>query len=253
MTDICCVNVGDKYPKEYTERLFNMVKRHSTGSFKFYVITDTPEIYAGSEIIPVQNPADQRSWWSKMEMFKPGLLPDGEYLYFDLDVVITSNIDRFFRHRGFGIIRDFIRPTDGLLGGNEYNSSCMKFNNTTTKGLYAYYDQNREHWHTMAQRMGIPFLGDQNLVSAYLNFYPEFVNPFPDEWLWSFRKGAGRGDTAGDRSQWFGRKVPINGSVCVFHGNPNPQEILDNPDRYLKMGKKFFTQETLDWIKEYYK
>ena len=43
-----------------------------------------------------------------MLLFKPGILPDGEYLYLDLDVVIVDNIDCFFDFENFGITRDFI-------------------------------------------------------------------------------------------------------------------------------------------------
>ena len=62
-----------------------------------------------------------------MQLFREDVLPRGEYIYFDLDVVIVDNIDCLFEHEGFGIIRDFINPDDGLLGGKEYNSSVMKF------------------------------------------------------------------------------------------------------------------------------
>lgn len=57
-----------------------------------------------------------------MLLFKPGVLPEGEYLYFDLDVVIVNNIDCFFEFENFGITRDFIYPDQGLLEGKEYNS-----------------------------------------------------------------------------------------------------------------------------------
>ena len=79
-----------------------------------------------------------------MFLFKPGILPDGEYLYFDLDVVIVDNIDSLFEFDGFGIARDFVRPDSGILGGKEYNSSVMKF--TQNQSLWEFFESNREHW-----------------------------------------------------------------------------------------------------------
>ena len=80
----------------------------------------------------------------------------------------------------------------------------------------------------------IHFFGDQNVTSAYLNYYPDFLNVFPDEWLWSYKKGVRRGETAGDRSRMFGAKIPKGGRICVFHGNPNPTEV------------------NVDWVKKHY-
>ena len=40
MLTVVCVNWGTKYPKTYTERLYNMVKRNTTRDFNFYVLTD---------------------------------------------------------------------------------------------------------------------------------------------------------------------------------------------------------------------
>ena len=158
-------------------------------------------------------------------MFKPGVLPDGEYLYFDLDVVIVDNIDCFFKHESFAAIRDFIRPNDGILPGPEYNSSVLRFNNVLCKGIYDHYINNRKMWKDFQKQ--VHFFGDQNVISHYLNSYPNFHTPFPDNWLWSYKKGVRRGQHAGDRSQMFGRWIPHGGKVCVFHGEPNPEQVTE--------------------------
>ena len=226
MTDVACVNWGKKYPVEYTFRLFNMVKRNTTKDFKFYCLTDDVTRYDKfPNIHAVELDTDDTGWWCKFQLYNPGVLPNGEYLYLDLDVVVVDNIDCFFEHPSFGITRDFIRPNKGLLPGKEYNSSVVRFDNRRTEGLYKYYLQNKRQW--LDYQKQIHFFGDQNVTSAYLNYYPDFLNVFPDEWLWSFKKGQHRGKTAGDRSQWFGRTVPEGGKVCVFHGDPNPTEVLD--------------------------
>lgn len=226
MYNFVCVNVGTKYPKHYTETLYNMVKRNTTYDFNFYVVTDQSDLYFEDHFIAVEPITDDIGWWTKLQLYSPELLPKGKYLYMDLDVIIVDNIDCYFDHEPFGILRDFIRPDDGILPGKEYNSSVVSFDNTTTKGIWDYYITNKKKWKQYQKE--VHFFGDQNVVSSYLNFYPEFCNPFPDEWSWSFKKGVDRGKHAGDRSEWFGRYPPEGGKVCIFHGEPNPTEVAND-------------------------
>ena len=55
--------------------------------------------------------------------------------------------------------------------------------------------------------------------------------------MWSYKKGVERGKHAGDRSEMFGRTIPENGKVCVFHGEPNPMDVVNE----------------IDWVKEHYR
>jgi hypothetical protein len=234
--DVCCVNWGTKYSPEYTRRLYRMVRNNTTRDFKFYVLTDNTTLYdKDKEINAVEIDTDDTSWWTKMLLFREGTLPTGEYLYLDLDVIIVNNIDDVFSHPSFGITRDFIRPDNGLLPGPEYNSSVLRFNTATTQGLYDYYQTNKRAW-LDCQRTIAPFFGDQNVISAYVNHYPTFLNVFPDEYCWSYKKGRERGKTAGDRSRMFGDTIPKGGKICVFHGSPNPDEVtgIDWIDRFYK-------------------
>ena len=235
MNNVVCVNWGTKYSVDYTHRLYNMVKRNTVHPFNFYILTDQVDRYAKyKNYIPIELNTDEVGWWNKLQMYKPGVLPDGEYLYFDLDVVIVDNIDCFFDHPSFGITRDFIRPDNGLLPGKEYNSSVLRFNSRQSEGIYKHYINNRKMWHGYQKQ--VHFFGDQNVTSHYVNYYPDFLNIFPDEWLWSYKKGMVRGKHAGDRSQMFGRSIPEGGKVCIFHGEPNPEDIRDE----------------VEWIKEHY-
>lgn len=233
MVNVVCVNWGTKYGADYTHRLYNMVRRNTNRDFDFYVLTDQIDRYPNYNTVELNT--DEVGWWNKLQMFKPGVLPDGEYLYFDLDVVIVDNIDCLFEWNSFAAIRDFIRPDNGILPGKEYNSSCLRFNNVQSAGIYHHYINNRKLWHSYQKQ--VHFFGDQNVTSHYLNSYPDFHKPFPDEWIWSYKKGVKRGAHAGDRSQMFGKWIPNKGKVCVFHGEPNPSEVVDK----------------VDWVKEHYR
>ena len=223
MYNIICVNVGTKYPIEYTKRLYNMVERNINQPFKFYVYTDQVSLYNDTNINTIEHKGNEVGWWCKLNLFKPGVLPKGNWLYFDLDVVIVDDIQPLLDYSDFAICRDFIRPNDGLLPGKEYNSSVMKFNSERCEGIYQHYINNVETWKQHQEQ--IHFFGDQNVISNYLNYYPDFCNPFPDELIWSYKKGVERGKHAGDRSRMFGDKIPEKGIVCVFHGNPDPTGV----------------------------
>lgn len=248
MRNVCVVNWGNKYSPTYTRRVRKMVENHSSEPFNFYVLTDNPTLYDKyRDINAIEIDTDDTAWWCKMFMFKKGVLPPGDYLYLDLDVVIVDNIDCFFEHSGFGITRDFIRPDNGILPGKEYNSSILRFNNTTTHGIYEYYMQNKKMWLNCQKQ--VHFFGDQNVISAYVNYYPEYLNVFPDEWCWSLRKGIKRGATAGDRSEWFGREIPKGSKICVFHGNPNPDELLSDKGYH---NDKMASETCRSWVKRLY-
>lgn len=217
--NVVCVNWGTKYSTDYVERLFQMVKRNTTHEFKMYCLTDAPEMYS-NDIIGIKLNPGYESWWNKMQLFRDDVLPAGEYLYFDLDVVIVDNIDCFFEYEGFGISRDFINPDKGLLDGREYNSSIMKF--TQNKAIWRHFKVNEAQW--KAAQAKIPFFGDQNVISDFLN-KSGFESPFPDEWIWSFKIGSLRGRRPVDHSKFFGAEIPKGGKVCVFHGQPNPDQV----------------------------
>jgi hypothetical protein len=229
MVNIVCVNWGDKYGAEYTHRLYNMVKRNTNRDFKFYCLTDRLDTYT-HPIIPVLLEPGFSGWWNKMQLFKDGVLPAGEYLYLDLDVVIVDDIDCLLDWSGFGITRDFINPDNGLTSGKEYNSSVMRF--TQNIHQWNFYVNNIEFWKNA--QVKFPFLGDQHVISAYLN-KAGYSNPFPDEWLWSYKIGVLRGRRPVDHSKLFGETIPPEGKVCIFHGSPNPDEV-----------------ET-DWVKKYWR
>lgn len=221
MKNIVCVNWGTKYGVEYTQRLYNMCRRHVTGDFNFYVLTDRVDLYGG-DIKPIDiSKTNLQGWWCKMLLFKPSVLPVGRYLYLDLDVVIVDNIDCMFNHAGFGITRDFIRPNDGIIPGKEYNSSVMVFD-SPDEGLLTHFNRNKGKW--ASYNKICHFFGDQNVISDWLNAN-NYNNPLPDQWIWSYKKGSVRGATAGDRSRYFGDEIPEGGKICVFHGKPNPSEV----------------------------
>ena len=217
--NVVCVNWGTKYSTEYVVRLYQMVKKNTTHKFEMFCLTDNPDIYPDG-ITGVKLKTGFEGWWNKMQLFRNDMLPVGEYLYFDLDVVIVDNIDCLFEYKGFGITRDFINPEIGLLGGKEYNSSIMRF--TQNSAIWKHFKVNESRW--KAAQAKTPFFGDQNVISDFLN-KSGFDSPFPDQWSWSFKIGSLRGRRPIDHNIFFGAEIPEGGKVCVFHGEPNPDQV----------------------------
>ncbi len=216
--NVACVCYGDKYAVEYVQKLYNMTKRNITKPFKFYVFTDHVKMHkmVSKEINVVKFPMfDLEGWWNKMQLFHPEVELPGTTLYFDLDVVITSNIDCFFDYEPghhFVGMNDF-NPITGL-----WNSSIMRFKQSDVSNhMWAKFIKDRGEW---LKR----FPGDQNLISFLIKDEPGAlsVSTFPDSWTQSFKWY----DRKGNRYSRQDMKYDHNGEslVTVFHGQPNPHE-----------------------------
>ena len=215
MYNFACVCYGDKYPIEYVQNLYNMVKRNTTIDYKFYCFTDLVKIHKQVEgDIEFQKfPEDDlQGWWNKMQLFHTNSPLEGTTLYMDLDVCITGNIDCFFTHNPVAIfsgMNDFNPATKG------WNSSVMKFKNA---------DLHKKVWlRFMKDRPNLlrRFPGDQNLLSDFMKGAPG-CDSFPDSWTQSYKWY----DRKGNRYSRQDMKYDHNGEsiVTVFHGQPNPHE-----------------------------
>jgi hypothetical protein len=215
MYNFACVCYGDKYPIEYVQNLYNMVKRNTTIDHKFYVFTDLVKLHKQVEgdIIFNKFPEDDlQGWWNKMQLFHTNSPLEGTTLYMDLDVCITENIDCFFTYKpdmNFVGMNDFNPATKG------WNSSVMKFkNNAMHDSLWLRFMKDRPN---LLRR----FAGDQNLLSEFIKGTPG-CDSFPDSWTQSYKWY----DRKGNRYSRQDMKYDHNGEsiVTVFHGQPNPHE-----------------------------
>jgi lipopolysaccharide biosynthesis glycosyltransferase len=94
---IVCVQWGDKYSKDYVRALLEQVKRHCSYDFNFYCLTDKVETYYDRYFPHNWNSKANGNFWAyrKTYMFDD-IFTEDEILYLDLDVLIHSNIDKFF-------------------------------------------------------------------------------------------------------------------------------------------------------------
>lgn len=86
---VCVLKQGPHYSMEYVERLAYGL-RCSTPEAQLICLTDSDEHRpSGVHFLWLEH--RWAGWWSKMNLFKPGILPPGLKLYLDLDTVVTHS------------------------------------------------------------------------------------------------------------------------------------------------------------------
>jgi hypothetical protein len=207
--------------------------------FRFVCLTDDPtDLVEGIE--PIELPrTDLEYCWNKLLLFEKQIGDlSGTALFFDLDVVITGNIDDLFNYRpdeSFMGVLDWNR-----MNNPQYNASVMRYE----LGKHSYiinefYERckagslvKKREWDAYLKsndkvvyfdESGFRYGGDQEWTSKQV--YPQHdlkSHTFQDGWILSY-KAHGRGS------------LPQGCKVMVFHGDPKPHEV------------------NLDYVKEHWK
>lgn len=180
---ICCVKQGNKYGDEYVRKLQRGISSQLTthqGNI-FTCFTDSPVEGVLCEPLPAELPG----WWAKLGLFKL----EEPLIYFDLDVVVTGNLDPLLNYDGFGIIRDWWQPS--------FNSSVMKL--TGREGHV---------WKSFTDGAMRKFYGDQDFISSVI---PD-AKTFPAEWFPSYK------------ASHCEEAAPEGAIAVIFHGLPKPHQ-----------------------------
>ena len=220
---IACLKWGEKYPAEYVNRLYRMVKKQLTIPFKFYCLTESTQgIDPNIEILPLEIEEGLQGWWYKLQFFKPefhGL--KGQLLFVDLDVVFVDNIDCLFSFElgKFAIIKD-LKP--GLI----YNSSVFRLEIGSRPEVWHDFVADK---HNIMARMH----GDQDWISESI----EDAAIWPEGWVVSFKKECNARPTRsygriGEKLRSIGllqpkgeAKYPEQAKIVYFHGKPDPDDV----------------------------
>jgi hypothetical protein len=224
--DCACVIHGDAYSWQYVEKLYRMLQANLARPVRMHVFTEhtrpvpEPFVKHALEDWPGMD-GRRRAWWYKMQLFNPAHGIE-QLLYFDLDVVITGNLDWISQldPAYFWTIRDFRklwRPTwQGI------NSSAMYWNVPAHAGLWNKFVQNGVN--TVARMHA----GDQDFLTA--NISAKSLRFFDDDivksWRWEIFDG-GIDPTTRQYLQPGAGTVMTNASIVVFHGSPKQHEISD--------------------------
>lgn len=104
LTVLCVLKSGGGYDAEWVRKLKDGVARHLKPPYRFQCLSDVDV----PDRIPLEH--DWPGWWSKIEMFKPGVIT-GQTLYLDLDTVICGSLESFRDIEApFAMLQNFNNP-----------------------------------------------------------------------------------------------------------------------------------------------
>jgi hypothetical protein len=225
--NVICIKWGTEYGPEYVNNLFNMVKRNSSNKINFYCFTDDSTALEKEIIIkplPVLNTKEE--FKTKYMYRKEAALCDdnlgeltGERVFFfDLDVVIISNLDEFFdfpQEEKFYILNDWNTNGDYIGQASSYSWVVG-----TLGYIKTYFEENPEKVIEKFYNASQEYLSSKVIEKfGKLNFWP-------DNWFCSFRFHCM--PKFGPLRHFLTPKIPSTKGlkVIVFHGMPNPKEAI---------------------------
>lgn len=194
LLNVFCVCVGNKYHPAYVYALKEAVEKNLSIPHVFKCIT-THRLIGINCVTPF---VPYHGWWSKLNLFTPGMA-DGPSIYLDLDVVITGSLDYLAEYAQ----TEFAAPANWARSGHGgIQSSVMAWRGKLTTP----YEYIKPQWPEVTKRLW----GDQELLWEL----------FGDKWeriprVYSYKYHCA------------GVSQPSDMSVCVFHGKPDPHEVND--------------------------
>ncbi|MFC6760442.1 hypothetical protein ACFQFQ_14595 [Sulfitobacter porphyrae] len=191
----CVLRSGGRYDASWVAKLQRGVARHLSLPHRFVCLSDEP---VDCERIPLET--DWPGWWSKIEMFRPGLLT-GQTLYLDLDTVITGPLAPLLSDQ-FTMTRDFLNPNimnSGVMAWAGDYSIIWEAMKVNPAGIIEHYDA----WPDGR-------IGDQALIEDVMRAVAMTFNPgLVVSWKRDCRNGP-----------------PAGASAVSFHGRKKQDDLL---------------------------
>lgn len=226
LVQCACLIHGTAYSWDYVDRLHNMLSRNLSQGIRLHVYTEpdrkVPDHMIKHELKDLGVSGPKKAWWYKLQLFNQKHYK-GPLLYFDLDTVITDNID-WITHQSldyFWAPRDFKRLWRPAHTG--INSSVMWWD--TTKFTHV-WDRFREQDFNIIQRR---YPGDQDFLNEIIpQSHRRYINEKSvKSWKWECSDGGVDFKTGKNVNPGTGTTLS-SASVLVFHGSPKPHQLLDS-------------------------
>ncbi len=196
---ICVLRSGGIYDAEWVRKLRDGVARNLNVPHRFRCLSD---VEVPCERVALKH--DWPGWWSKIELFRPGVI-ERPTIYFDLDTVITGPLDEVESlPYDFAALRNFHMPE--MIG-----SGVMWFNKVPHQ-VYERFAACPEDFILFHEiyKSG-PYLGDQAFIwDSMLREVPKLTDSFKR--IRSYKYHCKEG-------------LPEDASVVCFHGKPRPPEV----------------------------
>ncbi len=96
MITVACVWWGTKFPFEYVTNLKASIERNTSIDHKFVCFSDTDVPNIETRILK----PGYDGWWNKLQLFDCSHRLTDRVIYFDLDTLITGDLDWLFKYEG---------------------------------------------------------------------------------------------------------------------------------------------------------
>ena len=215
MQTIVCMKWGSRYGPSFVNRLFRSIKRHTKNPTQLICFTDDNtdiDKQVDCQPLPKINLPKQisKTPWRKISIWQYPLANlKGDVLFLDLDLVITGNLDRFFKHKPgkYCVIENWTQKGQGIG-----NTSCFKFPVGKYKFIYTNFEKNpTKIWK------------DFHIEQIYLSKEIKEQVFWPQDWCVSFKHNL---LPAWPIRFWKAATLPKKTSVVAFTGKPDPDDVI---------------------------
>ncbi len=256
---VICIHWGNAYDAEDINKLHSMVRRNTSLPLRFHLFSDSPPPGLSEQIevhpepgLKIPHEINRYSYRKEAALCDDQLggLTGQRVFFFDLDVVITGNLDELFafpQGDRFYIINDW-----NTRGNHVGQASCYSFVVGTLGFIKSDYEAAPERYQ---KQFGT---ASQEYLSAKVIERFGALNFWPDAWFRSFRFHC----LPHPLLRWFvtpNRPDPQT-KVIAFHGHPDIQDALagrwglPGDSKRAKGWKKLYKHcKPTPWILEYWK
>lgn len=201
ITFICVLKSGGYFGPIDVKRLKYMIDNHTKIGYDFVCITDMVDVLAEIKTIRLQHKHNGLGWWSKIELFKPGLVNTSRIIYLDLDTILLGSLDFIMN------LDDNFIALEPWNRANRKDGQCASgmmswINNGAYNFIY-----NTFPWNKVEQMN----FGDQQYITQRMKennkrftFFQRVVSG-----IYSYKRNCRNG-------------LPQNAKIICFHGRPRP-------------------------------
>lgn len=221
--NVICFKWGTRYGVHYVNNLYAGVKKHLHRPFRFICVTEDPSgLTEGIESVPIPENPGHPNWpnvFLKLLITADGFAGlQGPTLFFDIDIIITGDIDCFFDYK-LGknvIIHNWIERRKTMFRKRPEigNSSVFRFE--AGKSQYICDTFLKEKDRAIDRSI---FVTEQ----AFLTYAMKERYWWPEEWVRSFKRHSMRPFPL---NLFLAPVLPKDTRILVFHGRPDPDQAL---------------------------
>lgn len=178
---------GGDFSTDYVKAMVYALRNQGEWEGEITCLTDVPDQLGEIDVTPIPIQDNWPGWWSKIEMFKTGLV-NGKVLYMDLDVFIMRDLAEIIKVCEEAEKPLFLRGAHPICADNGWpSSSIMSWNGDEMSGVYGKFasDPTGHIYFHMGLSIKGGQRGDQGFIRRALkkDDYAFFQDFLPDKYV----------------------------------------------------------------------